>query len=74
MIWGGNCGNGDIVGGFNMDRGTELTIINACINVQNCDMGQKSVPGTVDEIVTVEPFKECSEGVSLMRPKYVCHQ
>ena len=27
------------VGGFNMDRGAELTLVNADFDVQECDMG-----------------------------------
>jgi hypothetical protein len=33
------------VGGFDMDRGVELTLIQAYINVQKCDFGGGDVPG-----------------------------
>ena len=44
------------VGGFDMDRGTELTVINVHMNIQECDIG--GVPCEVDGRVTVEPFKK----------------
>ena len=49
------------VGGFNMDRGAELTMVNADIDVQKGDVGD--VPGEVDRLATVELFQESSEGV-----------
>ena len=50
-MWGNCCGSGNIVG-FNIDRGTELTTINADIDVQKSDMGGESVPSKVDGIAT----------------------
>ena len=41
------------VGGFNMDRGAELTRVDADIDVQKGDMGEGSVPGEMDRIETV---------------------
>ena len=57
------------VGGFNMNRGVELTMVNADIDVQKSDVRGGSVPGTVDGIAIVELFKESSEGVNPMRPE-----
>ena len=54
------------VGGFNMDKGEELTMIDADIEIQKGNTGGVSVPGEVDRIATVELFQEISEGV---RPK-----
>ena len=53
------------VGGLNMDRGAELTVVDADIDVQKSDMGGGSVPGEV----TVELLKESSEGVRPMGPE-----
>ena len=36
------------VGGFNMDRGAELTMVDADIDVQISDVGGGSVPSEVD--------------------------
>ena len=52
-----------MVGGFDVDRDTELTLVNVNINIQVGDMELEGVPGEVDRIVTVEPFKEGDEGV-----------
>ena len=46
------------VGGFDLDRGVEMTIFNMDIDVQNSNMGGGSVPVEVDGIPTVELFKE----------------
>ena len=61
ILWG--------VGVFNMDRGAELTMVNADIIVQKSDVGGGSVPCGVDGIATVELFKESSEGVRPMGPE-----
>ena len=57
------------VGGFNMDRGAELTMIDADIDVQKGDMGRGSVPAEVDRIATVELFQESNEEVRPMGPE-----
>ena len=44
------------VGGFDVDRGAEMTMFNTDIDVQKRDMGGGSVPGEVDRILTVELF------------------
>ena len=54
------------VGGFKLDRGEELTLVDADFNIQKSDMGGGCGLGKVDGIVTVEPFKESSEGVCPM--------
>ena len=56
------------VHGFDMDRGAEPTVVNADIDVQKSDVGEGNVPGKVDRIAIVDPFKESSEVVSPMRP------
>ena len=56
------------VGGFDVDRGAEMAMVNANIDVQKSDMGG-SVPGEEDGILTVELFKEISEGVGPMGPE-----
>ena len=53
------------VGGFNVDRGAEMTMV----HVQKSDMGGGSVLGEVDGIATVELFKESSKGVRPMGPE-----
>ena len=70
-MWGSSCDSGDIVGvgGFNMDRGAELTMVDADMNIQKGDVGGGSVPGEVDRIVTVELFQESSDGVRPMGPE-----
>ena len=59
-MWGDSYGSGSIVGsgGFDVDRGAEMTMVDMDINVQKSDMGGGSVPGKVDRILTVELFKE----------------
>ena len=52
-----------------MERGVELIVVNADIDVQKSNVGGGSVLGQMDGIVNVEPFKKNSEGVSLMGPK-----
>ena len=54
-MWGDSCGNGDVAGsyGFNMDRGAELTMVNADIDIQKSGMREGSVPGEVDRIATL---------------------
>ena len=47
------------VGGFNMDRGAELIMVDT----------DRSVPGEVGRIATVELFQENSEGVGHMGPE-----
>ena len=42
------------VGGLNIERGAELTVVNVYINVQKGDMGGGSIPGELDRIATVE--------------------
>ena len=51
------------VGGFHIDRGMEMTIIKAHIDVQKCDLGGVGVPSEFDEVITTEAFKELDEGV-----------
>ena len=57
------------IGGFNMYRGAELTMVNADFNVHKGDVGGGSVPGEVDRIASVELFQESSEGVRPMGPE-----
>ena len=58
-----------MVGGFDVDGGVELTLVDVSINIQESDMGLGGVPGEVDRIATVEPFKEGDEGVWTMWPE-----
>ena len=57
------------VGRFDVDRDAEMAIFNMDINVQKGDMGGGSVPVEVDGVLTVELFKEISEGVGPMGPE-----
>ena len=57
------------VGGFDVDRGAEMTMVNTDIDVQKSDMGGGSVPGEVDGILTVQLFQEISKGVGYMGPE-----
>ena len=50
-----------IVGGFDVDRSAELALLDVNIDSQEGDMGLGGVPGDVDRIATVEPFKEGDE-------------
>ena len=52
-----------------MDGGAELTLVYVNINIQESDMGLGGIPGEVDRIATVEPFKEGDEGVWTMWPE-----
>ena len=58
-----------MVGGFDVDGGAELTMVDVKIDIQESDMGPGGVPGEVDWIATVEPFKEDDEGVGTMWPE-----
>ena len=49
------------VGGFGVDRGVEMTMIQAYMNVQKSDLGGGDVPGELDGIAAVEVFKELGE-------------
>ena len=42
------------VGGFDVNRGVEITMVNSDIDIQKSDMVGGSVPGEVDGILTVE--------------------
>ena len=46
------------VGGFDVDRGAEMTMFNMDIDIQRSGMGGGSVPGEVDGILTVELFRK----------------
>ena len=52
-----------MAGGFDVDGGAELTLVDVNIDIQEGDMGLGGVPGEVDRIATIEPFKEGDEGV-----------
>ena len=58
-----------MVGGFDVDRSAELTLVNVNIDIQEGDMGLGGVPGEVDRRATVELFKEGDEGVWTMWPE-----
>ena len=55
-----------MVGGFDVDGGVELILVDVNIDIQEGDMGLGDVPGEVYRIATVEPFKEGDEGVWTM--------
>ena len=57
------------VGVFNMDRGAELTVVDADIDIQESDVEGENVPGEVDRVATVELFQESSKGVRSMGPE-----
>ena len=57
------------VDGFDVDGGAEMAMVNTDIDIQESDMGGGNVPGEVDGILTVELFKEISEGVGPMGPE-----
>ena len=44
-------------------------MVDVSIDIQEGDMGLGGVPGEVDRIATVEPFKEADEGVRTMWPE-----
>ena len=52
-----------MVGGIDVDGSAELTLVDVNVDIQESDMGLGGVPGEVDRIATVEPFKEDDEGV-----------
>ena len=52
-----------MVGWFDMDGSAQSTLL------QEGDMGLGGVPGEVDGIATVEPFKEGGEGICTMWPE-----
>ena len=47
-----------MVGGFDVDGGAELTLVDVNIDIQEGNMGLGGVPDEVDRIATVEPFKD----------------
>ena len=58
-----------MVGGFDVDRSAELTLLNVNIDIQEGHMGLGGVPGEVNRIATAEPFKEGDEGVWTLWPE-----
>ena len=52
-----------MVDGFDVDGSVELTLLDVNINIQEGDLGLGGVPGEVNRIATVEPFKEGGEGI-----------
>ena len=54
---------------FDVDGGAVLTLLDVNIDIREGDMGLGGVPGEVDRIATVEPFKEGDEGVWTMWPE-----
>ena len=54
---------------FDVDGSAELTLLDVDIDIQEGDMGLGGVPGEVDRIATVEPFKEGGEGIWTMWPE-----
>ena len=58
-----------IVGGFDVDVSAELTLLDVNIDIQEGDMGLGGVPGEVERIATVQPFKEGDEGFWTMWPE-----
>ena len=57
------------VGGFGVDRGVGMTVVDTDIDVQKSDMEGENFPGEVVRIPTVELFKRSSEGVRPMGPE-----
>ena len=55
-----------MVGWFDVDGSAQSTLFDVNIDIQEGDMGLGGVPGEVDRIVTVEPFKEGGEGIWTM--------
>ena len=51
-----------------MERGAELTLVNASVDVQVGDVGLRSFPDKVDVLATVEPFR------NVMRESRSCCQ
>ena len=66
---GCSCSNADMVDGFDVDEGAELTLVDVKINIQEVDMGLGDVLGEVERIATAESFKEGDEGVWTMWPE-----
>ena len=58
-----------MVGGFDVDGGVELTLVDVNIDIQESDMRLGGVPYEVVRIATVEPFKEGGERVGTMGPE-----
>ena len=57
-----------MVGVFDVDGGAKFTLVDVNIDIQEGDMGLEGVPGELDRIATVQPFKEGDEGVWTMWP------
>ena len=57
------------VGGFNIERTVEMTMIQALIDVQKSDLGGGDMPNEFDRIVAIEGIKEVGERVGTSRPK-----
>ena len=55
-----------MVGWFDVDGSAESTLFDVNIDIQEGDMGLGGVPGEVDRIASVEPFKEGGEGIWTM--------
>ena len=61
-----------MVTGFDVDGSAELTLLDVNIEIQEGDMRLGGVPGEVDRIATVEPFKEGGEGVDHVARVRIC--
>ena len=58
-----------MVGWLDVDGSAQSTLLNVNIDIQEGDMGLGGVPGEVDRIATVEPFKEGGERIWTMWPE-----
>jgi len=58
-----------VVGGFDVDGGAEVRLVNKDVNIQEGDMGRGDGPGKSDRIATIEALKEEEKGIMTMSPQ-----
>ena len=57
-----------VVGGFDVDRGPDVRLVNKDVNIQEGDMGRGDGQGKSDRVATIGALKEEEKGVMTMSP------
>ena len=58
-----------MVGGFDVDGGAEIRLVNKDVNIQEGDMGRGDSPGKSDRVATIEALKEKEKGIMTVSPQ-----
>ena len=57
-----------VVGGFDVDGGAEVRLVNKDVSIQEGDMGRGDGPSKLDRIATIEALEEEEKGIMTMSP------